>query len=441
MKLLRKRRTSLVNYNENIIVVYDVCIIKLEKNPNITQVGLEKINIKILNKLDNHFKRCSIREAKSIYNYTVSKKINKFIFGGKDNLLNYQNKKISRKEYLKNKKVPLCSLGEANQRGNRKFQIIDEATVLFKFSRNKHINIKLSPISKNYKKYINILYLQQSNNSIPITYKLDSDYIYIIFNEILINCCNRSFINNRNLALDLNPNYIGWSIIDWYDSSKFKIIRCGVYSIKDLNTQLLYKERVSNKKVYELIKIASSIIQLVKHYQCENLVIESLNIESGSLGDDWWINKLVNNYWHRKIFTNNLIKYCNLENINVIKVVPAYSSFIGNFLFRDLLLPDMILASIEISRRGYEYNLQYILKQKAIEHNIIEPNIYDFSDRYKESLHYFNVPNDIISFRKLYNFFKNSKIKYRVSLNSCNLKFFRHLSYKSLVWHSNTNVI
>ena len=149
----------------------------------------------------------------------------------------------------------------------------------------------------------------------------------------------------------------------------------------------------------------------------------------------------MNNYWHRKLFINNLIKYCNLENINLIKIIPAYSSFIGNFLFRDLLLPDMILSSIEISRRGYEYNLQYRLKQKPIERNIVEPNIYDFSDRYKESLDYFNIPNNITSFRKLYNFFKNSKIKYRVSLNSCNLKFFRHLSYKSLVRHSNTNVI
>ena len=33
----------------------------------------------------------------------------------------------------------------------------------------------------------------------------------------------------------MNPNYIGWSIIDWKSESNFNIIKSGVISIKKLN--------------------------------------------------------------------------------------------------------------------------------------------------------------------------------------------------------------
>ena len=40
---------------------------------------------------------------------------------------------------------------------------------------------------------------------------------------------------NRVMAIDLNPNYIGWSIVDWKSSSEYEVIKHGVYSIKELN--------------------------------------------------------------------------------------------------------------------------------------------------------------------------------------------------------------
>jgi hypothetical protein len=30
----------------------------------------------------------------------------------------------------------------------------------------------------------------------------------------------------------MNPNYIGWSIIDWKSESEFKVVKSGIYSIK-----------------------------------------------------------------------------------------------------------------------------------------------------------------------------------------------------------------
>ena len=74
-----------------------------------------------------------------------------------------------------------------------------------------------------------------------------------------------------------------------------------------------------------------------------------------------------------------------------MKVKPEYSSFIGNFLYRSLNLPDMVLASIEIGRRGYEFYNQYISKTKEIKKNIIKPDLSMFNKLYLKSLEEFKL--------------------------------------------------
>ena len=128
-------------------------------------------------------------------------------------------------------------------------------------------------------------------------------------------------------------------------------------------------------------------------------------------------NKLVNNLWNRNALVNNLTKRCNIFNIKLLKVKPEYSSFIGNFLYRSLNLPDMILASIELGRRAYEYFNQYILRTKEQTKNIIQPRISDFRHFYKKSLEEFQIEDNQLSLRELYYIFKKSKVLYRLSID------------------------
>ena len=51
----------------------------------------------------------------------------------------------------------------------------------------------------------------------------------------------------------------------------------------------------------------------------------------------------------------------------------------------------MVLASIEIGRRGYEFYNQYIIKTKEIKKNVIIPEIKDFYDRWIKSLEEFKL--------------------------------------------------
>ena len=96
-------------------------------------------------------------------------------------------------------------------------------------------------------------------------------------------------------------------------------------------------------------------MRICAHYKCSEFVIEKLDIKAEDCGRGKRYNKLVNNQWLRTAFVDNLKKLAKISNIGLLEVVPEYSSFIGNFLFRDENLPDMCLAALELSRRGYEF--------------------------------------------------------------------------------------
>ena len=136
------------------------------------------------------------------------------------------------------------------------------------------------------------LYELQQRSEIPITYKIDKDYIYISFNEtILSNKKEIKKIENRVFAIDLNPNYVGWSVVDWKSSSEFKVIKSGVISIKQLNDKDFdlkekgyssnSKERIylSNKRNFEICEISKKLINTALYYQCSIFSMEDLDIQ------------------------------------------------------------------------------------------------------------------------------------------------------------------
>ena len=93
-----------------------------------------------------------------------------------------------------------------------------------------------------------------------------------------------------------------------------------------------------------------------------------------------------------------------------------------------------MLASIEIGRRCYEFKTQYINKSKDKRKNIILPDVNDFNDRYIKSLEEFGIPGEIRDLVGVYNFLKNAKSRYRVSLDELNhLEFSRCFSNRSKV--------
>ena len=292
----------------------------------------------------------------------------------------------------------------------------------------------------------------------PITFSIDQEYIRISFEEAkLFEKKENNQKKNRVLAVDMNPNYIGWSVVDWKSERNFEVVNAGCYSFKFLNDkqfalkltkkqreELDRKERLeltnkaktkniyfNNKRNHEMIEVAKDICNIAKSCQCEMIVVEDLNIKSQDRSKGKKLNRLCNSFFIRNAFVSNLNKRCNIDGIKFLKVMPAYSSFIGNFLYRSLNLPDPILASIELGRRGYEFNAQYIEKSKEKSKTIVQPSLKKFDDLIHKSLEEFGIKENFKDLIDLYYLFKKDpKMMYRVPFRN-DLKWSEFKNQKS----------
>ena len=433
IKEYRKQYSSVLHYAYN------------RRYEGVSEKNIEH-QISLLNNIPlikSYLKRCAVKNATQLIKDGDKKQL---IFGGKKNFIDRCKGKITKDEFLNKRLSKLFIIGESNQHGNRMVVINDDLlSFTFKPTMKDKIVLSIDGIYKRYKSILNKLYHLQQDKQISITYQLDNEYIYLTYDEILLNqYIEYKPIKNRIFAIDLNPNYVGWSVVDWKSSSKFEVVKSGVISIKDINDidfglkgkSSESKERIyiNNKRTFETHEISKLLVNTAKYYRCEMFGLEELNIKSKDNDKGKHFNKLVNNVWNRNKLVNNIKKRCNIYSIRVMLAKPNYSSFVGNFLFRDLKLPDMTLSSIEIGRRCYEFKSQYIDKTKDKRKNIILPDVNDFNDRYIKSLEEFNIPGEIKDLVKIYNFLKKSKSRYRLSLDELNhLEFSRCFSNKSKI--------
>ena len=391
----------------------------------LSQTQCKHLELNNIELLDSWFKQSCIYEAMSLVTRFKDKNI---IFGGKKNFFNRMKNLISKEKYQENRLSPIYSIGEPRCKGNRKFLIKDTSTIVFKPNKKEHIELKIKASGK-YKDYLNLLIIHQELKDLSITYKLSSDFIWISFDESILKeqVIQYQSIKNRVISLDLNPNYIGYSILDWKDSENFNVIDKGVLSLKSLNdyennlnvsSNDKKKLYINNKRNFEVLQCSKFLIEKMIHYKCSLFAVEDLNIKSSNKHSGKNFNKLVNNQWCRNKLVNNLEKWCNIYNIKLLKIKPEYSSFIGNVVYRNLKYPDMILSSIEISRRAYEFNHQWIIKDKENQKNIVWIELTKNIKRLiNQSLEELNINCSWSTLCELYSYLKKSKCKYRFPLS------------------------
>lgn len=416
------------NYNNVLHFTYN----RLHKNKDLKTKEITVLQ-KTMNNvfIDSHFKNSAIFDSKTLLHN------DKVIFGGKKLFIDRCQNKISKEEFQIKKLRPLYSVGESPQKGNRKFSIITENHIIFKPTREEHFLLEINP-SKNHQNYLIQLSDLASQKKIPIDFKLDLNYVYISFdlNKLKSEKVISEKIKDRYFAIDMNPNYVGYTVIDWIDGQNYKIVDKGAISLKDLNdyddslkgkgfsSESKERKYVSNKRNYEISDIAHKLERIANHYKCEFFVMEDLTIPSKDNGKGKRFNRLCNQQWCRNRFCNIIKKLCKLDKIKILEVIPNYSSFIGNLVYRSEKLPDFVLASIEISRRGYEFNHQYILKDKDKKKNIVQGNFDEDKVVYTQSLEELGIDEIPSSFQELYDIIKKSKTRYRFPLEQCSMMVF-----------------
>lgn len=421
------------NYNNVLRFTYN----RKVDNPSITDVELNALQ----KGMNNVFLGCwflssarvevkemlkSIDELNKVNDeeHQVDKK--RIIFGSKKLFIDRCRGLISRENYLDEKQHAVYSVGEYNQKGNRYFRISSDSLIIFQPNNKTHVELHVSEINKKYKSYIRRLIDLQNNKLIPITYKLDTNYIYVTFDLNYIKEYKEYLpIRNRVFAIDMNPNYIGYSVVDWKDETNYNVISSGMFSLKPLNDKRNSLHISSsddkhsyftNKRKYEIIEIAHQLVKLCKHFKCELFSIEKLSMKSSDKERGKKYNKLVNNQWFRNVFVQQIEKMAKSMHIHLIKVKPEYSSFVGNILYRKENLADPVLSSIEIGRRAYEFNLQYCVNSKSHKKNIIFPDFDLNKTTIQKSLEELEYCGQVKSWIDLYSEMKKSKFKYRLLL-------------------------
>jgi hypothetical protein len=363
--------------------------------------------LKNLELIDTWFLQSAIYDAKALFSSG-----NTSIFGSKENFKLRAKGKISKEEFKENRLLSICSVGEASNYGNRKFniKIIEENVIEFKPFNKRKIGILLPKLRKNLKENLSKIQELCENKKISLTIKLDKSYIYFTYDENSLKTEKEEkskSILNRYAGIDLNPNYISVSIFENEERLISKTYKLSELTKKSGKSSSSKKSKYLNNKLdFETIEISKDISKLLKSYNCAFLFLEDLNIKSENKNQGKSYNRLTNNIWKKNKFVNNLKKRCNLSNIKVYDILPYYSSFIGNLT--NLNLPDPIAASVEIARRGYNC---IILRNKQFYPKLIKVEV--LKNLWKEDLEWIYS-----SWKELFVLVKNSKLKYRVSFSN-----------------------
>jgi hypothetical protein len=295
------------------------------------------------------------------------------------------------KKYQEQRVLPIYSIGEAPQKGNRKFGFdFENQKIIFKPDKETKYNLSFHA-SKKQQKVLN--QLQSRLGELPISVRLSEQFVWItyeeeklagyefkihefkkearklektdkegrkaLFQHYLAEQKGRKLANkkeNRYLAVDLNPEQVGFSIVEKKADESVAVIHKGVLDCSNLNTRMGLSSAdpiqvgQNHKRRFELCELWKYLFGLAQHYKvayfvCEDLEFKPENDPSKSAE----ANRKTRNLWHLELTQKLIQKYCNTLGIEKTEVIPAYSSFVGNIQHNDF---DPISASLEIARRG-----------------------------------------------------------------------------------------
>jgi IS605 OrfB family transposase len=393
-----------------------------------------------ISELENKKEKLNLKQFRHLQ-YLKKSYGRKVIFGNTKEL-----KKISKGEgdiekWKNSRLLPLIFYGDASSYGNRFFKLetIKDGNIIFKPESTKiRININFNP--KKHIKELNLLQNLILIKKIPVTVKLSKDLIMFTYDESILYGTKldlksfykeiknvkeedkrKKLISNKHkehekylktnkleryLAIDLNPDGIGYSVLN-KDTS---LVDKGYLDIS--------KVLKANKRKYETSILIKEIFKLIKHYKCSYIVIEELNLKNKDHGNKV-SNRKINNLWNRELINELIHRRCNETGTILIEINPVYTSFIGNILNNEY---DPIAASMEIGRKGiFKYGEGGFYPELNIT-NFINDERYD---EIKECL----------TWKDMYKLFTTSKWSYRRKLNDFNFTGFYLGNEKSRCKH------
>ena len=371
------------------------------------------------------------KEAHGLVNTSGEKKV---LFGGKWNLKQYLKGLITKEQFKQKRLMPLCSIGERQYNGNRLFDFyLTNNRVEFKPFNGIKTAIQFCAVKKKLAQELDLVQELADQKKMPVTVKFTDKHLFLTYDESLIyNEAYKGLKHNRVLGIDMNPNYIGVSVIEFGKDDDFKVLHKEVFDLSALtkpsgeSSHHKKSKYSTNKLKHETIAIAHRINKLVDYWKCSKLAIEDLSINPSDKQKGKTFNRLCNNKWERQLFVNKLKMLAGIHKYELVEVNSAYSSIVGNFAYGSSTTPDMVAASIEIARRAY----------KKFEKGWFYPkfNAERLDEQRKQTLSGVKTWKDL--FRKV----KEAKLKYRFLLvdyihNAVFSNFYNKQKWKLLLFN------
>lgn len=366
-----------------------------------------------------------------------------------------------KQEYKNSRTLPFYSSGDGAQKhGNVKFNLdIPNNRIYFKFiGKSMGVAIEIHPSKKQKKMLLKL----QICPKIPVTYRLTNNYICITFDEEKLH--GYSFdkkswkneiklipkedkerrkevhvkyrkeqnarrwagkIESRYMGVDLNPQHIGWTILE-RDGT---VIDKGYYDLTHLSISLEVpsshpsQKRQNAKLKNEIALIWKQIFAYARHYKVAHFAVEDLNFKDEPVTrESREYNRKIKSIWLRGFTAELIKKYCAIQGIELLEVVSAYSSFIGNIRNNDY---DPVNAATEICRRGvvkFEKGVFYpklCRRDKRTMANLLKGKLGDLA---------YKAVYNLSDWKKAYLLFQKTGSLYRRSSNSEELSFESHKS-------------
>ncbi|MDR2447581.1 MAG: hypothetical protein LBD58_09915 [Treponema sp.] len=229
-------------------------------------------------------------DAKALFSLTEGKKV---IFGGRKLFYQRQSGNISHDDYARRRTRPISVSGDSSKEGGHYvFKLLSSTEVLFKPNKDTKVLLTIKNDRKGNKKLLEDLVTALASGGVPVSYKLGPDFVSITFDVMKVKTvAKRKVVPNRVFAIDTNPNYLGWSVVDWKGHDDYTIVDSGVVSIKPLNDVHFglkgappddpRRVYLTNKRHYEITMITRDLVTLARHYGCDLFIFEDLNRVEG----------------------------------------------------------------------------------------------------------------------------------------------------------------
>ena len=375
---------------------------------------------------DSYLRNAAFQDAKAEYDSDTKKdnKGHKVIFGGNDNFIARRKNLITKEEYKESRLRPLYVIGEANKGGNGRFKIrnrryidyYEKGKVLFSFR-----------IKDKRSRMLAILKKKQDNKELAITYKADSEYIYISFEEQLDLDLNRLVIPNRYMAIDLNPEHIGIVIFDVINGKRTPPIASKVFDMSEIIKRHIDSKSATdseeskywnNKRKYELKEVNKRIFNMACHFGCSYIVIEKLHFKN-SKGRKCTVQ------WNKRLTIEYLMSRCYVKGFTkLLQVNPAFTSIIGNIICKHYI-PDMCRSAYEIGYRGVKGIQNGNFNDEGVDHTNYPHSLDEIKLFIIKSLEEsgnkdkIEEVNKFTDYKEASRFLYGNKIKFRTSIEDC----------------------